>query len=196
MNNLEKICEEIKGCNKCNLCSGRTNAVPGYGHEKARILFIGEGPGKDEDLQGKPFVGASGKFLTKLIESIGLSREDVFITNVVKCRPPENRDPLPDEINACWAYLVRQIKEIKPLVIATLGRHSMARFLPDVKISEAHGQPKIHKGIWCDEQVYVPLYHPAVALYDPRKRQVLLDDFQVIPKVIKKLTQSKKPNDS
>jgi len=126
-----------------------------------------------------------------LIESIGLTREDVYITNVVKCRPPENRDPFPEEISACWSYLMRQIRAIKPLVIVTLGRHSMGRFLPDLKISEAHGVPKVYKGIWNDKQIYIPLYHPAVALYDPRKREVLLEDFKVIPKVIKKLSQQK-----
>ncbi len=191
MSNLNKIYKEMGDCNNCQLCNGRTNVVPGYGHEKARILFIGEGPGKDEDLQGKPFVGAAGKFLTTLIESIGLTREDVYITNVVKCRPPENRDPFPEEISACWPFLIRQIKAIEPLVIVTLGRHSMGRFLPDLKISEAHGCPKLYKGIWSEKQVYIPLYHPAAALYDPRKREVLLEDFKVIPKVLKKLSQQK-----
>ena len=189
MSDLKTISEEISGCQKCKLCAGRTNTVPGTGHSEARILFIGEGPGKDEDLQGKPFVGAAGKLLTKLIESIGLTRDDVFIANVVKCRPPENRDPLPEEIEACWPYLVNQLKVIKPLVIVTLGRHSMGRFLPGLKISEVHGHPKVSKGIWEKEQVYIPMYHPAAALYDPRKREVLLEDFKAIPKVLKKLAQ-------
>ena len=124
----DELIKQVSTCEKCALFEGRTNVVPGDGSWEAEVMFIGEGPGKDEDIQGKPFVGASGKFLTQLIESIGLTREDVFITNVVKCRPPENRDPFPEEISSCWAYLVRQIKEIKPLVIVTLGRHSMARF--------------------------------------------------------------------
>lgn len=188
MTELKKIEEEVKGCNGCQLCTDRTNAVPGAGHPKSRILFVGEGPGKDEDLQGKPFVGAAGRVLTELIESIGLTRDDVFITNVVKCRPPNNRDPFPEEIEKCWSYLVRQIKEIKPLVVVTLGRHSMNKFLPDLKISEVHGCPKVHKGIWQDRQVYLPLYHPAVALYDPRKKDVLLEDFKKIPIILKKLS--------
>ncbi|MFA4890856.1 MAG: uracil-DNA glycosylase [Candidatus Gracilibacteria bacterium] len=196
MTDLKKIGEEVKGCANCQLCAGRTHAVPGVGHERAKILFVGEGPGRDEDLQGKPFVGAAGKFLTELIESIGLERGDVFITNVVKCRPPNNRDPFPEEIDACWPYLVRQIKLIKPELIVTLGRHSMYKFLPDLKISEVHGKPKVCKGIWQEKQVYLPLYHPAVALYDPRKREVLLNDFKVIPLVLKKLSQSKQENDS
>jgi uracil-DNA glycosylase len=170
--------------------------VPGAGNSKSRILFIGEGPGKDEDLQGKPFVGAAGKLLTQLIESIGLTRDDVFITNVVKCRPPDNRDPFPEEIDACWPYLVQQVKSIKPLIIVTLGRHSMNRFLSGLKISEAHGSPKVYKGIWQEKQVYLPMYHPAVALYDPRKKDVLFEDFKNIPLVLKKISQKPKKDDS
>jgi len=196
MVDLKKISDEVIGCAKCQLCSGRTNAVPGVGHSGSRVLFIGEGPGKDEDLQGKPFVGASGKFLTELIESIGLKRSDVFITNIVKCRPPNNRDPFPEEIEACWPYLMRQIKLIKPDLIVTLGRHSMYKFLPDLKISEVHGKPKVYKGIWQKKQVYLPLYHPAVALYDPRKREVLFEDFKVIPLVLKKISQLKEEHDA
>jgi len=192
MDTISQIECEVKDCSKCQLCNGRTNAVPGTGHPNSKILFIGEGPGKDEDLQGKPFVGAAGKLLTKLIESIGLQREDVFITNVVKCRPPENRDPFQEEIDSCYPFLVKQIKAIKPVLIVTLGRHSMGRFLPDLKISDAHGQPKVFKGIWQTEQVYLPLYHPAAALYDPSKRDVLFEDFKKIPLVLKKIEQIKK----
>lgn len=189
---IQAVAKDVANCSKCQLCSGRTNAVPGSGHPKAKILFIGEGPGKDEDLQGKPFVGAAGKLLTKLIESIGLTRDDVFITNVVKCRPPENRDPFQEEVDACYPYLVRQLKAIKPLLVVTLGRHSTARFLPDTKISEVHGQPKIYKGIWQKLQVYLPLYHPAFALYDPRNRTILEEDFKKIPLILKKLEQQQK----
>lgn len=184
---LDKITIEVSNCSKCQLCAGRTHSVPGVGHPKAKVMFIGEGPGRDEDAQGKPFVGAAGKFLTELIASIGLERKDVFITNVVKCRPPENRDPFPEEIDSCYPYLVRQIKLIKPVLIVTLGRHSMGKFLPNLKISEAHGKPKVYKGIWQKEQVYLPFYHPAVALYDPRKKEVLMEDFKVIPLILKKL---------
>lgn len=187
MSELKKIAEDISKCSKCQLCSERTNTVPGYGHPKAKILFIGEGPGKDEDLQGKPFVGAAGRLLTELIESIGLSREDVFITNVVKCRPPGNRDPFQEEVDACYSFLSRQLKEIKPLLVVTLGRHSTARFLPDVKISEVHGKPKVFKGIWQKLQVYLPLYHPAFALYDPKNKVILMEDFKKIPAILKKI---------
>jgi uracil-DNA glycosylase len=192
---LQKIETEVKGCSACQLSAGRTNAVPGYGNSKAEIMFIGEGPGRDEDKKGEPFVGTAGKLLTKLIESIGLTREDVFIANVVKCRPPDNRDPFPEEIKACWPYLSRQIRAIKPKIIVTLGRHSMGRFLDDLKISEVHGQAKIYKGIWQPQQVYLPLYHPAAALYDPKKKDVLFDDFKKIPLILKKLSQPQAKND-
>lgn len=193
---LEKVYKDVSNCSGCQLCSGRTNVVPGMGHSKAKIMFIGEGPGRDEDLQGKPFVGAAGKLLTELIESIGLSRNDVYIANVVKCRPPNNRDPFPEEVEACWPYLARQIKLVKPALIVMLGRHSMGKFLPGSKISEVHGQPKVYKGIWQKKQVYLPLYHPAVALYDPRKREVLFEDFRKIPLILKKISLSQKKNDS
>lgn len=193
--NLYRIESEIKGCSLCQLSDGRINTVPGSGSSKAQILFIGEGPGKDEDKQGEPFVGAAGKLLTKLIESIGLTREDVFIANVVKCRPPENRDPFPEEIKTCWPYLSRQIRALRPKLIVTLGRHSMGRFLDDLKISEVHGQPKINKGIWQPQQVFLPLYHPAAALYDPKKKDVLFEDFKKIPLILKKLSQVKDSKD-
>ncbi len=186
--NLQALAEQIKVCDKCDLCEGRTNSVPGSGSDSADILFIGEGPGKDEDLQGLPFVGAAGRILTQMIESIGMTRDDVFIANVVKCRPPGNRDPLPDEIKKCWSYLEAQIKAIKPKLIATLGRHSMGRFMPGLKISEVHGDPKRAKGIWQEKQVFLPLYHPAVCLYDPRKKDVMFEDFKKIPLILKKLT--------
>jgi len=187
MSITEELINKINVCTKCPLHKGRTHAVPGDGSYSAEIMFIGEGPGKSEDEQGKPFVGAAGKLLTQLIESIGLSRNDVFIANVVKCRPPENRDPLPEEVAACWPYLEQQVKIIKPLLIVTLGRHSMGRFLSDLKISEVHGQPKRTKGFWSEKQVYLPLYHPAVALYDPRKKETLFEDFKKIPLILKKI---------
>lgn len=182
--------QTIKTCMKCGLCKQRKNAVPGEGSYDAEVMFIGEGPGRDEDEQGRPFVGAAGKLLTQLIESIGLAREDVFITNVVKCRPPNNRDPLPEEVSSCWPYLEQQIKMIKPKLIVTLGRHSMGRFLQGLKISEVHGQAKRAGGVWQERQVYLPLYHPAVALYDPGKRETLFDDFKKIPLLIKKIKES------
>lgn len=183
----EELINTIKSCSLCRLCETRTNAVPGEVNWNGDVMFIGEGPGRDEDLQGRPFVGAAGKLLNKMLDDVGLGREEVFITNVVKCRPPENRDPLPDEVQACWPYLDEQIKRIKPKLIVTLGRHSMARFLPGFKISDIHGKPKRAKGIWQEKQVYLPLFHPAVALYDPRKKEVLWEDFKKIPLILKKL---------
>lgn len=187
---IQKLIQDIKTCTKCGLCKGRKNAVPGEGSYESQVMFIGEGPGADEDAQGRPFVGAAGKLLTQLIENIGLKREDVFIANVVKCRPPNNRDPLPEEIAVCWPYLVEQINLIKPKLIVTLGRHSMGRFLPGLKISDVHGQPKRANGIWQSRQVYLPLYHPAVALYDPNKKVTLLEDFKKIPLVLKKINDT------
>ncbi|PIZ76163.1 uracil-DNA glycosylase [Candidatus Peregrinibacteria bacterium CG_4_10_14_0_2_um_filter_38_24] len=187
----EDIINRINVCKKCPLHKGRTHSVPGDGSYNAEIMFIGEGPGRDEDLQGKPFVGAAGKLLIELIKSIGLSREDVFIANVVKCRPPNNRDPLPEEIAACWPYLDEQVKIIKPLLVVTLGRHSMGRFLPGLKISEVHGQPKSAKSAWNERQAYLPLYHPAVALYDPRKKVTLFEDFEKIPLILKQVKKEK-----
>ncbi len=186
----DELLGKIANCRLCGLCEGRTNVVPGDGSWDADVFFVGEGPGRDEDLQGKPFVGAAGRLLTEMIESIGMSRDEVFITNVVKCRPPSNRDPLPDEVRSCRPYLDEQIKIIKPKLIVTLGRHSMGHFLPGLKISEVHGQPKRATGIWQDRQVFLPLYHPAVALYDSRKKDVLFEDFEMIPLILKKLNES------
>jgi DNA polymerase len=154
-------------------------AVPGEGLAHADIMFVGEGPGFHENQQGRPFVGAAGQFLEELLDSIGLKREQVFITNVVKCRPPGNRDPLPEEIEACKQYLDRQIALIKPKVIVTLGRYSMARAFPNEKISRIHGQPKKVEGI-----VYVPMYHPAAALHQSSLRKTIEDDFKKLPAIL------------
>lgn len=159
-----------------NLSTTATQLVFGDGNPDAKILFIGEAPGKQEDEQGLPFVGASGKFLNEMLATVGLERKDVYITNIVKYRPPNNRDPLPEEKKEFWPYLRNQIKVIKPDIIVTLGRHSMSQFLPDAKISQAHGQKfKVKNGN--DEVILVPLYHPAAALYNGGMRQTLLDDF-------------------
>jgi uracil-DNA glycosylase family 4 len=179
---LKKIEEEIAACEKCGLCKTRTNTVPGYGSAEAEILFIGEGPGKNEDEQGRPFVGAAGKILESMLGEIGLTREDVFITNVVKCRPPMNRDPLPEEVEACYGYLEKQVDLIKPKIIVLLGRHAMDRFLPGLKISLDHGKPKRRNG-----QVYYPIYHPAATIYHQALRVDLEKDFKRIPKVIEAL---------
>ena len=182
---LHDLDGRIRQCTLCRLCEGRTNAVPGTGNHHAEIVFIGEGPGKKEDEQGIPFCGASGKLLDSLLESIHLSRDDVFITNIVKCRPPLNRDPLPDEKEICTAhYLDKQLALIKPKLIVTLGRHALTYFIPELQISKVHGQPKRYRG-----QVYLALYHPAVALYNGGMRQTLQEDFFQIPKVVRKLSE-------
>lgn len=173
---LELIASEVGACTKCPLHKGRLQAVPGEGNANADILFIGEGPGAQEDKTGRPFVGASGQLLTEMLGSVGLKREDVFIANVVKCRPPGNRDPIPEEIEACRAYLDRQIALINPKVIVTLGRFSMARWFPDAKISKIHGQAK-----QIGPRLIVPFYHPAVALYNGSLRPQLEADFAKLP---------------
>lgn len=184
MNTLENVKGRVISCQKCSLFKTRTHAVPGEGNPNADIMFIGEGPGKSEDAQGVPFVGAAGKFLDELLAEIGMKRSDVFITNVVKCRPPENRDPKDDEIAVCWPYLEEQVRLIKPKLIITLGRHAMNRFLPGLKISQVHGQAKRYKGVGTEKQVYFPMYHPAVALYNGSYRDILKADMRKIPKLL------------
>lgn len=171
----------------CTLKEEATQAVPGEGSADAEILFIGEAPGKNEDLQGVPFIGAAGKFLALMLASIGLKREDIYITNIVKYRPPNNRDPLPDEILACEEWLHKQIKIIQPKIIVTLGRHAMEHFIPGKKISEVHGQSfqKTFPGL--GTQTFFVLYHPAAALYNGSLRATLLKDFKKIPNIIKKI---------
>lgn len=170
---LEEIAAEVRVCTKCDLCKNTKNGVPGEGSPHAEVLFIGEAPGYHEDRQGRPFVGPAGQFLNELLGSVGLDRSTVFITNVVKHRPPENRDPLPDEIAACSDYLTRQIAALNPKVIVTLGRYSMARFFPGAKISAIHGQAKK-----VDGRVVVAMYHPAAALHQQSLRQTVVDDFK------------------
>ncbi len=176
---LAVIAGEVKVCPLCELSRTRTHAVPGDGNLDAQVMLIGEGPGWHEDQQGKPFVGASGKFLSELLAKAGLTREDVFITNVVKCRPPSNRDPLPDEIQACSQYLERQIAAIDPDVIVTLGRFSMAKYFPGERISRIHGQPKR-----IGKRLVVPMYHPAAALHQSSLRGAIEADFAALPKVL------------
>ena len=190
MEALDFLADQIKKCQLCRLGATRTNAVPGAGNHQAEVMFVGEGPGKNEDLQGLPFIGAAGKFLDKCLASVGWSRETIFITNVVKCRPPENRDPLPDEITTCCDnYLRNQIRLIKPLIIVTLGRHSLEFFLPGKKISEVHGKALRSKGE-NGTQVYYALYHPAAALYNGSLQSVLLEDFARLPKLIQQLKET------
>ncbi len=180
---LDKLAEQIVKDKVCaELADSATQLVFGTGNPNAEIVFIGEAPGKNEDLQGEPFVGAAGKFLNEMLEMIGLSRQDVYITNIVKYRPPDNRDPLPSEKSDFLPFLEKQLEIIDPKLIVTLGRHSMDVLLPGMKISQVHGQPKKFKG-----KVYLPLFHPAAALYDGSLRQTLIDDFAKIPIILEKL---------
>lgn len=172
---------EVRSCTRCRLCDGRTHAVPGEGSHSPQIVFVGEGPGAEEDRLGRPFVGRSGRFLDGMIESVGLRREDVFITNVVKCRPPDNRDPRPDEIAACRDYLDRQIDLLAPRVVVTLGRFSMQHWFPGERITRIHGQVKeIGPG-----RVVLAMYHPAAALRNPQWREAFAADMQKLPGLLK-----------
>ncbi|MBE9474008.1 MAG: uracil-DNA glycosylase [Chloroflexi bacterium] len=177
---LKEIATEVSSCTMCELHHSRKFAVPGEGPENSDIMFIGEGPGFHENEQGRPFVGAAGKFLEELLAKIGLSREEVFITNLVKCRPPGNRDPRPEEVKICTkTYLDRQIQAINPKVIVTLGRFSMNLLIPNAKISNVHGQPVQIKG-----RLVVPMYHPAAALHQGSLRPVIENDFSQLPRLI------------
>ena len=192
---LKQIAVDIEKNNVCpDLAVTATNLVLGDGNSNADIVFIGEAPGKNEDEQGLPFVGAAGNFLNEMLASIGLERDDIYITNIVKYRPPNNRDPLPEEKKAFWPYLVQQIDVIEPLIIVTLGRHSMEYFLPDLKISAIHGQPK-RMTFGKRKVVILPLYHPAAALYNGGMRETLLEDFSQIPAIIKKINSNNISNE-
>lgn len=174
---LDNLAAEIIKDKICpDLAAQATQLVMGDGNADADIVFIGEAPGKNEDLQGKPFVGAAGKFLDEMLAAAGLRRQDVYITNIVKYRPPNNRDPLPEEKRQFWPYLMRQLEVIQPKAVLTLGRHSGGGFIPNLRISQDHGRPRrvrLHEL----EFVVIPLYHPAAALYNGSMRQTLIDDF-------------------
>jgi uracil-DNA glycosylase family 4 len=176
---LNQIAQEVNQCTNCDLHYSRKNGVPGEGPADTSIMFIGEGPGFHENEQGRPFVGPAGRFLDELLEQIGINREEVFIGNVVKCRPPGNRDPQAEELNACSGILNRQIKVINPKVIVTLGRYSMARFFPHAKISVVHGQAMQVRG-----RLIVPMYHPAAALHQPSLKSTIEIDFAKLPERI------------
>lgn len=176
--------EQITACTNCELYRGATRAVPGEGPVPAEIMFIGEAPGWHEDKQGRPFIGAAGQFLNELLDSIGLDRSQVYITNVVKHRPPGNRDPLPDEIAACAPYLDRQIALVRPRLIVTLGRFSMARWFAGQRISQIHGQPKKVGAL-----LVVPMYHPAAALHQSTLRATIEADFLKLPRILAEMRQ-------
>jgi len=193
---LGELEKKIKKCTKCPLHANRKNAVPGEGNPKATIMFIGEAPGRNEDIEGRPFVGAAGRLLTDLIEGIGLKREDVYITNVVKCRPPNNRDPKPDEIDACSPYLDEQIRCIAPRIIVTLGRHS-TKYLLEKNGYSFRSILKIHGRVYNIKidslnVELIPTLHPAAALYNPRLLEVLKEDFDKIKNRIKEVSEKKK----
>ncbi len=179
MIDLELVAAEVAACTDCKLQMSRKLAVPGEGPADAELMFIGEGPGFHENEQGRPFVGAAGNFLEELLASIGLSREEVFITNIIKCRPPGNRDPQAAEIEACSRHLEKQTRSLNPKVIVTLGRFSMARFFPNTRISTIHG-----KAQRIGNRIVVPMYHPAAALHQPSLRKTIQADFARLPELI------------
>lgn len=185
---LKEVASQVAVCKACQLSFSRKKAVPGEGPVRAQIMLIGEGPGFYENEQGRPFVGAAGKFLDELLEKAGVGRKDVFITNVVKCRPPGNRDPMPEELAACGGFLDRQIEAINPLIIVTLGRYSMSKFLPNVRISEVHGKPA-----WVKGRLIIPMFHPAAALHQPSLKTSVERDFARLPEWIKMASESGVP---
>jgi DNA polymerase len=176
---LAQIAKEVSVCTNCALHESRKKSVPGEGPANAEIMFIGEGPGFHENEQGRPFVGAAGKFLDQLLAQAGVTRADVWIGNVVKCRPPENRDPLPDELSACDVYLERQIAAINPSIIVTLGRFSMGKYMQGAKISQIHGQMRK-----VGERYVISMFHPAAALHQAALKPAILADFAKLPELL------------
>jgi DNA polymerase len=184
MSELTELYDKVRTCTRCQLARSRTRAVPGEGPEDAGLMFIGEAPGFHEDKTGRPFVGAAGKFLEELLGSIELTRQQVYIANVIKCRPPGNREPTPIEIKACEPFLDRQISLIRPSMVVTLGRFSMARYFPGSKISAIHGKPRKLDGV-----LYYPMYHPAAALHQPTLRTTVEQDMLRIPQLLAEMDQ-------
>lgn len=191
MSNLSELHKQILGCPDCALANSRTRGVPGEGPENAEIMLIGEAPGWHEDQQGRPFVGPAGQYLEELLKSVNLKRSNVFITNIVKCRPPQNRDPLPGEIQACRKHLDQQLLIIHPAVIVTLGRHSLARFFPGETISKVHGTSR--KG---NSAVYFAMYHPAAALHQQSLRKTIEADILKLPQVLAQLGKGEEKKES
>lgn len=189
---LKKIHEKWFFDCKCELKKTATQPVPGDGSPNSKIIFIGEAPGKEEDKQGRPFVGAAGKFLAEMLEVIQMKREEIYITNIVKYRPPNNRDPLPEEKDACRDWLIEEINFINPKLIVFLGRHSMNDFFPAEKISSVHGKLLVKKFNHVNTKYFLPLYHPAAALYNGGMRETLTEDFKKIPKILEKIKNQEK----
>ena len=185
MNSLEEIDARVRACTDCPLSEGRTHAVPGEGATDSRVIFIGEAPGYQEDQQGRPFVGPAGRLLDELLNTIGLKREDVFIANMIKCRPPNNRDPLPTEVAACTKYLDRQIELLRPDLIVTLGRYAMNKYFPKESIGRVRGKVRTKDG-----HRILPLLHPAAALHQANLRESIVQDFRVIPQAIEEAKQT------
>ena len=181
-----QLYEELSGCQRCRLCEHRTNVVPGEGNPNARLMFIGEGPGQEEDRQGRPFVGRSGELLTRMIHAIGIERSEVYICNVVKCRPPQNRNPEPDESEACLNYLRAQVALVRPKVIVLLGKVACRYTLgEEIFITRDHGRWFERKGTW-----FIPTFHPSALLRDPTKKRDAWDDFQKIREKLKEISES------
>ena len=185
MSEYTELYQQIKGCMECGLSQERTNSVPGEGSQDADIMFIGEAPGFYEDRDGRPFIGQAGKLLDEMLAKIGLNRPDVYVTNMVKCRPPKNRDPMPTELSSCASYLDRQIEFISPRVIVCLGRFSFSKFFPGEAISKARGRPRDWKNI----KIY-PMYHPAAALHNPNLKPAIEKDFRNLPALIEEVNQA------
>jgi DNA polymerase len=184
---LEAIASEVRDCTRCRLHEGRNKAVPGEGSPDTEVVFVGEGPGFNEDREGRPFVGRAGGLLVQLLGSIGWQREDVFITNVVKCRPPDNRDPQPDEIAACAPYLRRQLEALDPAVVVTLGRYSMGAFMPGARIGQVHGTTApIDPELGPSDGVAFAMYHPAAALRTPAVERESYADIALVPGVLER----------
>jgi uracil-DNA glycosylase len=184
---LVEVAKEVVVCTKCALAKSRKNAVPGEGPANAEIMFVGEGPGFHENEKGRPFVGAAGNFLNELLAEAGLQRSDVWITNVVKCRPPGNRDPLPEEMATCDQYLERQIAAINPKIIITLGRFSMSKYMPGVKISSVHGQMRK-----VGDRFVIAMFHPAAALHQAALKPAIMKDFAQLPKLLEQARSAMK----
>ena len=187
---LEKLNLEISQCTQCSLRAGCQRVVFGAGNPEAEIMFIGEAPGKKEDKLGVPFMGSTGRILDKMLEGIKIKREDVYLTNICKCRPPENRDPLPEEINACSYWLEKQIQIINPIIIVTLGRYALNYFLPDTKISHVHGKITELKIPKIGNQKLFPLHHPAAARINRQTRALFTQDFQKIPTILNQIKKN------
>jgi uracil-DNA glycosylase len=192
---LEAIAAEVRDCTRCRLHATRTRAVPGEGDPSTEVVFVGEGPGQNEDREGRPFVGRAGGLLVNLLAHIGWTRDDVFITNIVKCRPPGNRDPEPDEVEACAPYLHRQLEVLDPAMIVTLGRHSMGRFMPGARISQAHGTVSpADPSTGAEDATVFAMYHPAAALRTPAIETESYEDVARIPAVLTQARERRRQN--